>query len=67
MSLLGYIKRPVYVNAKVGRKQGIVCPDCKGGNITAELHLGRIRINECQDCGYSSDEFIELKKQTNLR
>lgn len=62
VALLGYSKRTVYVAAKESRKHDVVCPQCNSDNITAELLFGRIRIEECIDCGYSSDKFVELKK-----
>jgi|CXWL01.1.fsa_nt_gi uncharacterized Zn finger protein len=62
MALLGYSKRIVYIVAEEGRKKGILCPQCGNDNITAELCFGRFRIQECRDCGYSSDKFMELRK-----
>lgn len=59
----GYSKRTVYVTGKDVHQKDIVCPNCGSDNITAELHFGRFRIEECRDCEYFSGKFVELKKQ----
>ena len=59
---LGKIKKIVYTKAKEGRKKGIVCPRCHSSNIDAELHLNKIRIVGCLDCGYSSNRFMKRRK-----
>lgn len=62
MDLLGYSKRAVYIAGKDLRKEGIICPNCGSDNITAELCFGRFKIEECRDCEYSSDKFVEMKR-----